>query len=120
MSSRAGCNWFGGRICHVGRSLENPAVVKKTTSTKSLNHSYPWAQLGGVRGKRLPNFSDCGDITCHVSHIFLFRFCFWRGFKYKIDVCHVLYEGFFMLDVAHNQVDVEIESGVVLVILQCL
>jgi len=30
-------------------------------------------------------------------HFFLFRFCIWRGFKNKSDVCHVLCEEFFML-----------------------
>jgi len=31
-------------------------------------------------------------------HFFLFRFCIWRGFKNKSDVCHVLWEEIFMLD----------------------
>jgi len=31
-------------------------------------------------------------------HFFLFRFCIWRGFKNKSDVCHVLREVLFMLD----------------------
>ena len=30
-------------------------------------------------------------------HTFLFRFCIWRGFKNKSDVCHVLCEELFML-----------------------
>jgi len=33
------------------------------------------------------------------------------------DICHVLCEELFMLDVAHNQVVVETEFGVVLLIL---
>ena len=31
-------------------------------------------------------------------HFFLFRFCIWRGFKNKTDVCHVLCEELFILD----------------------
>jgi len=50
-------------------------------------------------------------------HIFLFRFCIWRGFKNKSDVCHVLFEELFMLDIIGSQVDVETVFGVVLLIL---
>jgi len=38
---------------------------------------------------------------------FLFRFCIWRGSKNKSDVCHVLREVLFLLDITQNQVDVE-------------
>jgi len=48
--------------------------------------------------------------------IFLFRFCIWRGFKNKSDVCHVLCEELSTLDVAHRQVDVERDFGVVALI----
>jgi len=37
----------------------------------------------------------------------------WRGFKSKYDVCHVLCEEFFMLDVTRSHADAEIEFGVV-------
>jgi len=37
-------------------------------------------------------------MICHVPTLFLFRFCIWRGFKNKNDVCQVLYEELFMLD----------------------
>jgi len=37
----------------------------------------------------------------------------WRRSKNKSDVCHVLREVLFMLDVTHSQVDVETEFGVV-------
>ena len=50
---------------------------------------------------------------CHVTPLFLFRFCIWRSSKIKSDVCHVLREVLFMLDVTHSQVDVETEFGVV-------
>jgi len=30
--------------------------------------------------------------------LFLFRFCIWRGFKNKSDVCHVLCEELLILD----------------------
>ena len=46
-------------------------------------------------------------------HFFLFRFCIWKGFKNKSDVCHVLCVEPFMLDVTHSQVDAERVIGVV-------
>jgi len=39
--------------------------------------------------------------------LFLLRFCIWRGSKNKSDICHVLREVLFMLDVTQNHVDVE-------------
>ena len=45
--------------------------------------------------------------------LFSLRVCIWRDFKTKYDVCHVLCEEFFMLDVTHSNVDVETEFGVV-------
>ena len=51
----------------------------------------------GTRGKCPPLFHK-GDIICHVTHFFLFRFCIWRGFKIKSDLCHVLREELPMLD----------------------
>ena len=47
------------------------------------------------------------------SPLFLFRICIWRSSKNESDVCHVLCEVLFMLDVTHSQVDVETEFGVV-------
>jgi len=47
------------------------------------------------------------------SHLFLFRFFIWRGFKNKSDVCRVLCEELFVFDVTHSQIDVETEFGVV-------
>ena len=44
--------------------------------------------------------------------LFSLRVCIRRGFKTKRDVCHVLCEDFFMLDVAHSHVDVETEFGI--------
>jgi len=61
----------------------------------------------GTRGACPTHFSRWGDRICHVPPFFLFRFCFWRGSQNKIDVCHVLREVLFMLDVAQRQVDVE-------------
>jgi len=49
-------------------------------------------------------------------HIFS-TFCIWRGFRNESDVCHVLCEELFMLDVTHSQVDVETEFGVLSLIL---
>ena len=53
-----------------------------------------------------------GDIICLVPPLFLFRFIFGEVLKIS-DVCHVLCEVLFMLDVEHSQVDVETEFGVV-------
>ena len=49
--------------------------------------------------------------------LFSLRVCIRRGFETKRDVCHVLCEDFFMLDVAHSHVDVETEFGLVSLIL---
>jgi len=43
----------------------------------------------------------------------LFGFCIWRSSKNKSDLCHVLRDVHFVLDVTHSQVDVETEFGVV-------
>jgi len=45
--------------------------------------------------------------------VFLFRVYIWKSSKIKSDVCHVLCEVLFMLNVTHSQVDVETEFGVV-------
>jgi len=44
--------------------------------------------------------------------LFLFSFCILRGSKNKSDVCHILREVFFMLNVTHSQVDDETEFEV--------
>jgi len=63
----------------------------------------PLVQFGGGHGGRVPfTFSDGGEHSMPCPpYFFLFRFCSWRGFKNKSDVCHVLCEElfFFMLDV---------------------
>ena len=56
-----------------------------------------WAQFGGWRVAPLFRW---GYIICHVPPLFLFRFCIWRSSKSKSDVCHVLCEVLFMLDIA--------------------
>jgi len=53
--------------------------------------------LVGDTGACPPTFSGGADKICHVPHFFLFRFCIWRGFKNKSDVCHVLCGELFML-----------------------
>ena len=60
-----------------------------------------------------PHFFRWEDIICHVPPLFLFTFYIQRSSKYKSDVCHILCEVLFMLDVTHSQVDVETEFGVV-------
>jgi len=72
-------------------------------------HVRSWAQFGG--GRVPPLFEVGGDIICHVPPLFLFRYCIWRSSKNKSDVCHVLRETLFMLNVTHSQVDVETEFG---------
>jgi len=47
-----------------------------------------------------------------MSPTFFLRVCIWRGFKTKCDICHILCEEFFILDVTHSH-DVETEFGVV-------
>jgi len=69
--------------------------------------------LWGDTGYVTPQLLGGGDIICHVPPLFLFRFYIWRSSKNKSDVCHVLREVLFMLDVTHSQVDVETEFGVV-------
>ena len=69
-----------------------------------------WAQFGGGHG----------GYTMPCPPIFLFRFCIWRSSKNKSDICHVLCEVLFMLDVTHSQVDVETEFGVVSLNSVCL
>jgi len=58
------------------------------------------------------------------SPIFLFWFRIWRGFKNKSDLCHVLCEKLFMLDVTHSsRFDVESEfvvAPLILIFLQIL
>jgi len=73
--------------------------------------------LVGSRGTCTPTFSDGADIICHVPPLFSLRVCIWRYFNTKYDVCHVLCEEFFMLDVTHSDVDVQTEFGVVSLIL---
>jgi len=53
----------------------------------------------GTRGTCLTHFFRPGDIICHVPPTFSLTVCVWKGFKTKYDVCHVLCEEFFMLDV---------------------
>jgi len=53
----------------------------------------------GTRETCPPHFFRQGEhnMSC-PAHLFLFRFCIWRGFKNKSDVCHVLWEELFMLN----------------------
>jgi len=63
-----------GRICHLDRTVENPAVVNKTTSTKFLNHWYLNVETKngcGVRGA-----------YCHQSIVSIFLFCLVKSRKY--------------------------------------
>ena len=67
----------------------------------------------GTQGTCSLHFSDGVDMMYHAPHLFLVTFFIWRSFKNKSDVCHVLCEELFMLDITHSQVDVETEFGVV-------
>jgi len=74
--------------------------------------------LVGDKGAVSPSlFYTGGDIICHVPPLFSLRVFIWRGFKTKCDVCHVLCEEFFMLDVTQSHVDVKTEFGVFFLIL---
>jgi len=50
--------------------------------------------------------------------MFLLKFCIWRDCKKESDVCQVLCEELFMLDVIHSQIDAETEFDVVSLILR--
>jgi len=52
----------------------------------------------GTRGKCPPLFQTEGTKYAMPPHFLLFRFCMWRAFKNKSDVCDVLCDEFFMLD----------------------
>jgi len=65
----------------------------------------------GTRGTCPPLFL-VGGYNMPCPPLFLFWFCVWRSSKN--DVCHILGEVLFMLDITHSQVDVETEFGVVL------
>jgi len=58
--------------------------------------------LVGDTGDVSPHFFRRGDIICLDPLLFSLRVSIWRGFKTKCDVCHVLREEFFMLDVTHT------------------
>jgi len=66
----------------------------------------------GNTGDVSPQFFIRGHIVCHVPAHFSLRVFIWRGFKTKCDICHVLCEEFFMLNITHSHVDVETEFGV--------
>ena len=75
--------------------------------------SHAWAQIGGGHGGREPPFFRRGEHNMPCPSDVSLRFCIWRGFRTKCDICHVLCEEFFMLDVTHSHVDVETVFGVV-------
>jgi len=62
-------------------------------------------------------FLDEGDIICYVPPYFSLRFCIWRGFRTKSDVCHVACEEFFMLDVTAHIAMLMLKQSVVSLIL---
>jgi len=77
--------------------------------TQDFRSLQPWAQFGGGHGdggRVLPLFQVGGKYAMSPP-LFLFRFCIWRSSKNKSDVCHVLRDVLFMLDVTHSQVDIE-------------
>ena len=71
----------------------------------------------GTRETCPRHFFRWGYIICHVPPLFSLSVCIWRGFKTKCDLCNVLCEEFFILDLTHSYVDVETEFGVVSLIL---
>jgi len=85
------------------------------TDSVKFNDAYVYRHRPTDHGRNL--VGDKRDIISHVPPLFSLRACIWRGFKTKCDVCHVLCEEFFILDVTHSYVDVEREFGVVSLIL---
>jgi len=65
-----------GEKCRFFKSVKQLEWIKKLVEDAyRLTKAYPWAQLGGGHGGRVPpTFSDSGDIICHTPRIFLFRF----------------------------------------------
>jgi len=51
------------------------------------------------------------------TRIFLFKFYISGDFENESDICHVLCEELYMLDVRHSQIDAETEFDVVSLIL---
>ena len=84
----------------------------------------PYIFQGGLQpgspSRRATPGGDTVDIICHVTPHFFLSICIWRSFKTKCDVCNVLCEGFFMLDVINSHVHVETVFGVVSLILMFL
>jgi len=62
-----------------------------------MDIGYLISELFGDTADVSPTFSYGGTQYAMSPHFFLFRFCIWRGFKYKSDFCHVLCEELFML-----------------------
>jgi len=70
-----------------------------------------WAQVGGQHGGRVPPLFQVGGYKTPCPPTFSLLIF---GEVPKIsEVCHVLCELLFTLDVTHSQVDVETEFGVV-------
>jgi len=53
--------------------------------------------LVGDTGDVSPPLFQVGGRSMPCPSFFLFRYCVWRGFKNKSDICHVLCEELFML-----------------------
>ena len=68
--------------------------------------------FGGGHGGNVPHFLRWGGYNMSCPPLFLFSFCILRGSKNKSDVCHILREVFFLLNVTHSQVDDETEFEV--------
>ena len=81
-----------------------PVQEKRIRCLVSLVHNGSgvfgaWTQFVEGHVGLAPHFFRQGghNMPC-PPHIFQVRFCIWRGFKNKSDVCHVLCEELFMLD----------------------
>jgi len=83
-------------LCYIDDSDE---LYYLSCSWLCMIHMYMAAIWWGTRGTCTPHFFSRGwhNMPC-PPHFFLFRFCIWRGFKNKSDVCHVSCEELFMLD----------------------
>ena len=63
--------------------------------------------IGWGTREMCPPLFQIGGYNMSCPPTFSLRISVWRGIKTECDVCHVLCEEFFILDVTHSNVDVE-------------
>jgi len=63
-----------------------------------VTHSHGRNLVGDTRYVSPHFFRRGGQNRPCAPHFVLFKFCIWRGFKNKSDVCHFLCDEIFMFD----------------------